>query len=127
MEKGAVPFIGNIFEEIQSDLGKRKQLPTYTWNNKTNKIKLKKNKGSAKNEKVETMEIPQHIEMPRINTTNDRDGDESVIEAGIDGFEETDLGKGCVEMTDMNASDEEFDDSVLVTMHQMEHYDSVRL
>eukprot|EP01084_Bolivina_argentea_P284904 488411_1 len=39
-----MPFIGEIFHQIQTDLSQRKQLPEYTWNNGTNNIKFKKKK-----------------------------------------------------------------------------------
>eukprot|EP01084_Bolivina_argentea_P132205 233303_1 len=38
-----VPFIGEIFEEIQEELHNKVQLPTYTYNNGTRWIKLKVN------------------------------------------------------------------------------------
>eukprot|EP01084_Bolivina_argentea_P258233 435274_1 len=42
-----IPFIVDIFKEIQEELGKTKQLPEFTWNNDTDLIRFKMNKSNS--------------------------------------------------------------------------------
>eukprot|EP01084_Bolivina_argentea_P094502 169890_1 len=51
-----MPFLGEIFGEIQTDLEKSTQLPIYTWNNGTENIRLRKNKDKHVNKIKHTID-----------------------------------------------------------------------
>merc|ERR1719361_2214741 len=47
-EKGEVTRLGEIFSEIQKDLGQWKQMPVFEWNHDTANVVLQKRKGAKK-------------------------------------------------------------------------------
>jgi len=61
LESGKAVYLGEIFDEIQADLGKTHQLPTFTFNNGTRWVKLEKNKVGLDEAKMKTNE--EMIEM----------------------------------------------------------------
>ena len=53
LDKGRSVYLGEIFGEIQLELGKTHQLPTFTWNNNTDHVVLKRNSKKVPNVETE--------------------------------------------------------------------------
>eukprot|EP01084_Bolivina_argentea_P176365 305223_1 len=99
LQQKQVPFIGEIFKEIQETLGENIQLPTFTWNNKTDDIRFNINKSNN------TFDIPSNeqtneLQIAFIDDVNEAINDASKIKQ--DQNKEKDNSKGIKKINNNN-------------------------